>query len=728
MRPSPRNLRTRIGLVGLIATMVLSSLAFGSTDFVVPPGRSPNPYTIVTGPDHNLWFVEAGGEKVGRITTAGVITEFPITGAQSLVGIASGSDGNLWFTDQLTGKVGHISTSGTGITQFALPTGSYPQGITSGPDGNLWFVEQKLNGLFKVGKMTTAGVLTEFATNINLGTYQLASNYGYASIVSGPDGNLWFVDPQNAINYQIGKITTSGAITFYPLADLPLGVAAGPDGNLWAAEFSHVAKITTSGVETEYLLLIGNLEYFASNAITSGPDGNLWLVTNNNFIIKVTTAGALTLYSSVYPPIAYVPSITSGPDGALWLTGELTSEIGRMNTSGQITNTYALSPGSIPVFAALGSDNNVWFSQGGLANSVGNISTSGVSTTYPLPSANAEPWSLTNGPDGNIWFLEVALGQVAKITPSGVVTEYPDADVYASQGLTSGSDGNIWFTAPATTTGPSIGRITTSGVITVFSLPAGSSPQFITSGPDGNLWFTDSSLNVVGKMNTSGDLLAEYPITTAFSNPSVLTTGPDGNVWFIENTEFGAVAKITTAGVVTEYPVQLQNYQDGIVAGPDGAMWIAQGYPNSVARITTSGVVSTVALTSSNALGNALIVGADGKLWIDEATAGAMGRMSAIGGIANNIRAIYGLPFENGKVATFVDGTSSATSSNFTASIAWGDGATSTGIVTGGGGSFTVRGTHTYVRPGDFPVSVSLTDNVDNSTYLSSTAKAVVVK
>lgn len=725
MRPPHKNY-----FLCLIATMVLSSLAFGSNDFVVSPGRSPNPYTIVTGPDQNLWFVEAGGEKVGRITTAGVITEFSITGAQSLVGITSGPDGNLWFTDQLTGKVGHISTSGTNITQFTLPAGTFPQGITSGPDGKLWFVEQKQNGLFKIGKMTTSGTLTEYASNINVGTYQFASNYGDASIVSGSDGNLWFVNPQNAVNGQIGRITTGGAITSFPLADFPLGVAAGPDGNLWVTEFIHVARVTTSGTETEFSLLVGNTQYGASNTITAGPDGKLWFATTNNRAVNVTTAGVVTVFAtSLYPPISFVSSITSGPDGALWLLGNLTNEIGRMNTSGQITNTYALSAGSIPIFAALGSDGNVWFSQGGLSNSVGNISTSGVSHSYPVTTPYAEPWSLTSGPDGNIWFMEVRVGQVAKITPSGVVTEYPDADIFAEQGITAGNDGNVWFTAPFTTTGPGIARITPAGVITLFLLPAGSFPQFIGSDNlDGNLWFTDSSLNVIGEMDTSGNLIAEYPIPTALSNPSVISYGPDGNMWFIENTEFGAVAKITPTGSVTEYPVQLQNYQDGIVAGPDGAVWIAQGYPNSVARITTSGVVSTVPLTASNALGNALVVGADGKLWVDEATAGAMGRLSAIGGTGNNLRAIYGLPFENGKVANFVDGTLSATSSNFTANIAWGDGATSAGTVSGGSGSFTVRGTHTYTRPGSFPVVVTLTDDVDNSTYTATTGKAIVVK
>jgi virginiamycin B lyase len=55
---------------------------------------------ITAGPDGNLWFTEYGGNKIGRITTAGVITEFPIpTDDSEPWGITSGPDGNLWFTE-----------------------------------------------------------------------------------------------------------------------------------------------------------------------------------------------------------------------------------------------------------------------------------------------------------------------------------------------------------------------------------------------------------------------------------------------------------------------------------------------------------------------------------------------------------------------------------------------------------------------------------------------------
>jgi hypothetical protein len=49
----------------------------------------------------------------------------------------------------------------------------------------------------------------------------------------------------------------------------------------------------------------------------------------------------------------------------------------------------------------------------------------------------------------------------------------------------------------------------------------------------------------------------------------------------------------------------------------------------------------------------------------------------------------------NGTVATFTDTNTNNVASDFTASIIWGDGSTTTGTVTGTGGTFTVSVQHT---------------------------------
>ncbi len=60
---------------------------------------------------------------------------------------------------------------------------------------------------------------------------------------------------------------------------------------------------------------------------------------------------------------------------------------------------------------------------------------------------------------------------------------------------------------------------------------------------------------------------------------------------------------------------------------------------------------------------------------------------------------------------TFTDANTSAPASDFAATITWGDGVTSTGTVSGSGGSYTVSGSHAYADEGSYPVSVSVTDD-----------------
>jgi hypothetical protein len=67
-------------------------------------------------------------------------------------------------------------------------------------------------------------------------------------------------------------------------------------------------------------------------------------------------------------------------------------------------------------------------------------------------------------------------------------------------------------------------------------------------------------------------------------------------------------------------------------------------------------------------------------------------------------------------IATFADSNLGNTASNFTASIDWGDGQTTSGTVVGASGSFSVLGDHTYADEGDPQVTVTITRTTDNTT------------
>src|SRR5216683_3057420 len=90
-----------IVLLSAVVGAAENALAVTFTEFPIPTLDS-GPANITQGPDGALWFTEFSANKIGRITTSGVITEFDITPHTPM---------------------------------------SFPQGITTGPDGALWFVE-----------------------------------------------------------------------------------------------------------------------------------------------------------------------------------------------------------------------------------------------------------------------------------------------------------------------------------------------------------------------------------------------------------------------------------------------------------------------------------------------------------------------------------------------------------------------------------------------------------
>jgi hypothetical protein len=71
----------------------------------------------------------------------------------------------------------------------------------------------------------------------------------------------------------------------------------------------------------------------------------------------------------------------------------------------------------------------------------------------------------------------------------------------------------------------------------------------------------------------------------------------------------------------------------------------------------------------------------------------------------------------SGTVATFTDADPDATAADYTASIAWGDGVTTTGqVVNSPGGGFAVTGSHTYgEEAASLPVAVTITDVAANA-------------
>ncbi len=296
------------------------------TEFSVPSGAASAPYGIVSGPDGALWFTEVIGNKIGRITTNGSVTEFSgLTPSAFATGIAVGPDSNLWFAECNVSKIGKITTAGA-ISEYAtITTSSAPLSVAAGPDGNLWFTEANAN---KIGLVTTSGTMLP---EVSL----TASSKPYV-ITNGPSSTMYFtLYHANEIGYITPPSTTVSYITIPTASAGPFGLATGPgsDGvsHLWFGEATgNNIGVVTQGrpsVSVEFPLAHPTR---SPQLMTPGPDGNIWFTEYGTSAIASITPDGVVIESSIPTAASGPVGIATGPDGAIWFTEESTGKIGRL--------------------------------------------------------------------------------------------------------------------------------------------------------------------------------------------------------------------------------------------------------------------------------------------------------------------------------------------------------------------------------------------------------------
>ncbi len=387
---------------------------------------------------------------------AGTIQEFDLSSSNLPSGAGSmvvGPDGNLWFTDEYSDDIGRVTPQGT-VTLFPLhlcrDSGCIADSIINGPDGNLWFLETGEGN--SIGKMTPQGKVTLYSLTSVCAPYEKTSACNPIDLIAGPDGNLWFV---LSIFNSIDSYTSS---TYREVAAI---VRITPDGKITQFTDPAMAHVVDNSIP----------------AIHAGPDNTIWYLETslgaNNVVTDVMKKMTVNGVISSFP-------IDSGAD------------------------SFASQNWSFEGNIVTGSDGNLWFTLNSvIANTLGNVTPSGVVTKFPLPTAHSIPSNIMVGPDGNLWFTEwAATDAIARITPDGTITEYPQKGCVNSltgpsyfscviQNLIVGPDGNLWF---INNYSGAIDRITPTGTVTKYALPAADNatcfmPSIILVGPDNNVWF-----------------------------------------------------------------------------------------------------------------------------------------------------------------------------------------------------------------------------------------------
>jgi streptogramin lyase len=241
--------------------------------------------------------------------------------------------------------------------------------------------------------------------------------------------------------------------------------------------------------------------------ITRGRNGEMWFtLINVGQIGRINMAGEMTIYA--LPNRSCRPlGITAGVDGNIWFTEEIGNKIGRLTPDGQLNEFNISTPNSFPNIIVGTTAGPLWFTQGNGA--ISRISTAGIITQVIPPKANRLPQGIAVAPDGNLWITESGVNKIAKLTPAGLLTEYP-IPTPASGAYSIGCDSSAcYFTEQSA---HKVGRITSSGQITEAS-PEGAIAGLnnITVG-GGVHWFSEAhSLSWMKGDFQSGGSLALPP-------------------------------------------------------------------------------------------------------------------------------------------------------------------------------------------------------------------------
>ena len=261
---------------------------------------------------------------------------------------------------------------------------------------------------------------------------------------------------------------------------------------------------------------------------------------------------------------------------------------------------------------------------------------------FKVPTADSQPRAITNGPDGNRWFTEGteftgAPAKIARITPSGVITEFaPGVSDGCSNcilsDIASGPAGVLYATSNDPTlirfdvnTGtfqPPVqmpntsalgGTLAISGddvwvtdfnndVVWRYSIAIGQFSSFAASNPSdvavdaaGNAWFSEPDTSSLGRIDAVTGVVTRTPTidgsTTVASRAVAVAT--DGQIWFTARFAPQAVGRLDPAsGSVTLFVLTSDPGPQGIAASPNGTVWFTQETKGNIANITNAGVLT----------------------------------------------------------------------------------------------------------------------------------------
>lgn len=351
------------------------------------------------------------------------------------------------------------------LSVHPVPTSDSGLGeIVTAPNGDMWFVEEKAN---KVGRITPAGVITEFA----LPATTSGDAGGAYDLTVAPDGTIWVVFDYGRKIVQLNLATGTGSV--YPLGPYPYGeqVEIGPDGVPWVSmsfDEDGLARVLPTGT------------VWHPNAppcdgwLARANDGGMWCASSDT---KLILSNADASGGTTYPLPSTgttLRSLAAGPVGSMWFsryssspyTSPARGDIGWIDQATGATTIFSTGSRTGPRDLLRGPDGAMWFTNQGVGDGIGHLHPDGTGAITKV--GDYSPWSLTFDQAGALWFTDSVNNVIVRTNPAEL--QVTDVEV---------GDGSV-FTVPTTPGNPTPGNPTpgtpTATVAQVGRVVAGRKP------------------------------------------------------------------------------------------------------------------------------------------------------------------------------------------------------------------------------------------------------------
>lgn len=475
------------------------------------------------------------------------------------------------------------------------------------------------------------------------------------------------------------------------------------------------------------VLCVAALAY--TQAAAAFPNGNVFVSVSNGLVNEYTPSGVLVAtLDTLKGPGVFTTGLAFDAAGNLYVTDFNGNAVSKFNASGTLLGDFGSGYNADPESILFDSLTNAYVGQAGGSADILKFSAFGAAIGSFSPAV---------GPVGTDW-IDLAPDECTMhYTSEGstikrfnvctntqladFATGLPGSKAFAHRILPDGGE----LVADSQT----IKRVNASGAIIQSYDFAGQDSWFaLNLDPDGtSFWSADFSTAEVVHFNiATGAVLGNF--NTGTGNNTVFGLAVKGELT-AATYKLDLTPKTDSNPTGTTHTVTATLTKNGVAQALETINFSVSG-ANIASGSCVTGISGTCTFTytgtnvGSDTITATFDKNSDGILEATD-TAAKTWTDPLITATGVNVNATEGASF-TGTVATFNDPDTSASASEYSATINWGDGSpTSSGTITStGGGNFTVSGTHTYAEEGTYTVTVTITDvdNVSNTATTTSTA------